>query len=291
MKTEGGMKAPDFAYDRPETLDAALAALSAGGPDARLLAGGQSLMPMLNFRVAAPPLLIDINRVPDLDGIEGAGDHVRIGALARHAALEHSDLVAREIPLIHQVMPHIAHRAIRTRGTLGGSLALADPAAELPACMVALDAIIIARSAKAKRRIAAGDFFRGVYETALAADEMIVAVEVPKQAGRRHAFREIARRHGDYAMVGLALTASGGAGVADARIVLFGVTDRPFRAVAAETSIAGLAPGPEAGERAAAALDGTLEPHSDLNAPPDMKLHLAKVLLKRAVADLAGGVG
>jgi carbon-monoxide dehydrogenase medium subunit len=283
------MKAPDFSYDRPETLAAALAALAAGGADARLLAGGQSLVPMLNFRLAQPALLIDINRVPGLDTIEEAGGVVRIGALARHAALERSELIARHIPLLNHVMPHIAHAAIRSRGTLGGSLALADPAAELPACMVALDATIVVRSAERERRIAAADFFLGVYETALAADEMIVAVEIASQAGRRHAFREIARRHGDYAMVGVALTAAGGTRLDDARIVFFAVADRPIRVRAAEDALAGLAADAGAGKRAAGALDGALRPHVDLNATPAMKLHLAKVLLSRAIEDLGKG--
>ena len=282
------MKAPDFSYDRPETLDAALAALADGGPEARLLAGGQSLMPMLNFRVAAPSLLIDINRVPGLDAIEDEGNFVRVGALARHSALERSDVIARHLPLIRDVMPHIAHAAIRSRGTIGGSLALADPAAELPACMLALDATIVVRSQQAERRIAAADFFRSVYETALDADEMIIAVEVPKQASRRHAFREIARRHGDYAMAGLALTAAAGEPFDGTRVVFFGVADRPIRASAAENAVVGLPAGAEAGERAAAALDGALQPHGDLNASPQMKLHLAKVLLRRAIEDLAG---
>lgn len=285
------MKAPDFAYDRPETLDAALAALAEGGPDARLLAGGQSLMPMLNFRVASPALLIDINRIPGLDQAEDKGDFVRIGALARHVEVEHSALIARDVPLVHDAIQEVAHPAIRTRGTIGGSLALADPAAELPACMVALDATVVVRSSTSERRIAASDFFLGVYETALAAGEMIVAVEVPKQASRRHAFREISRRHGDYAMAGVAVTAATGAHLDDARIVFFGVADRPIRVPAAEDAIAGLAAGTEAGARAAAALEGALEPHGDLNASPAMKLHLAKVLLRRAVESLAGGAG
>jgi carbon-monoxide dehydrogenase medium subunit len=284
------MKAPDFAYERPETIEAALAALAADG-DGRLLAGGQSLVPMLNFRVAAPARLIDINRIPGLDAIEDAGDFVRVGTLARHAALERSELVARDLPLVHEVMPHIGHAAIRSRGTIGGSLALADPAAELPACMMALDAAIVARSAAKERRIAASDFFQGIYRTALAPDEMIVAVEIPKQSGRRHAFREMARRHGDYALVGLAMTAAAGSLLDDPRIVFFGVTDRPFRAAAAQAAVAGLAAGPAAGERAAAALAGELVADGDLNAPPAMKLHLAKVLLRRAVADLAGETG
>jgi len=280
------MKAPEFAYDRPETLAAALAALSAAGPDARLLAGGQSLMPMLNFRVVEPTVLIDINRVPGLDTIEEAGDLIRIGALVRHVAMERSELVATHLPMVHKVMPHIAHAAIRSRGTIGGSLALADPSAELPACMIALEATIVAHSQNGERRIAADDFFIGVYETVLASDEMIVAVEIPKQTARGHAFREIARRHGDYAMVGLAMTTATGVSLDNARIVFFGVAGRPVRAKAAEAAIVGLVAGTEAGECAAAALDGTLEPHGDLNAPPAMKLHLAKVLLKRAIAEL-----
>lgn len=284
------MKAPDFAYERPETIEAALAAL-AGGDDVRLLAGGQSLVPMLNFRVATPTRIIDINRVPGLDAIEDAGDIVRIGALVRHATLERSELVARELPLVHEVMPLIGHAAIRSRGTVGGSLALADPAAELPACIIALDATMVVRSEAKERRIAAGDFFQGVYLTALGPDEMIVAVEVPKQAGRRHAFREMARRHGDYAMVGLAMTAAAGGPLDDARIVFFGVADRPFRAAAAEAVVAGLAAGTEAGDRAAAALAGELVPEGDLNAPPMMKLHLAQVLLRRALADLSAEAG
>jgi len=284
------MKAPDFAYERPETIEAALAAL-AGGDDVRLLAGGQSLVPMLNFRVATPTRIIDINRVPGLDAIEDAGDIVRIGALVRHATLERSELVARELPLVHEVMPLIGHAAIRSRGTVGGSLALADPAAELPACIIALDATMVVRSEAKERRIAAGDFFQGVYLTALGPDEMIVAVEVPKQAGRRHAFREMARRHGDYAMVGLAMTAAAGGPLDDARIVFFGVADRPFRAAAAEAVVAGLAAGTEAGDRAAAALAGELVPEGDLNAPPMMKLHLAQVLLRRALADFSAEAG
>lgn len=283
------MKAPEFSYNRPETLAAALAALSAGGPDARLLAGGQSLMPMLNFRVVAPTVLIDINRVPGLDAIEEADNLVRIGSLVRYETVERSETIARHIPMLHNVMPHIAHAAVRSRGTIGGSLAHADPAAELPACMIALDATIVAHSHNGERRIAAADFFLGIYETALAAGEMIVAVEIPKQTARRHAFREMTRRQGDYAIVGLALSAAANGPLDDARIVFFGVAGRPVRAVAAEAAMAGLEAGAQAGERAAAALDDALEPDGDLNAPPAMKLHLAKVLLKRAIADLAGG--
>lgn len=285
------MKAPDFAYERPESVDAALAALAAGGPDARLLAGGQSLMPLLNFRLAAPAVLIDINRIKGLDAIEEQGDSIQVGALARHVDLERSATIARTVPLLADVMPHIAHAAIRTRGTIGGSLALADPAAELPACMIALDATVIARSAKSERRIAAAEFFLGIYQTALRDDEMIVAVEIPKQAGRRYAFREIARRHGDYAMAGLVMTAAAGDRLDDARIVFFGVADRPARAAAAEEAVAGLAAGGDAAEAAAAALDGTLAVEGDLNAPAPMKLHLAKVLLRRAIAGLAEGAG
>lgn len=282
------MKAANFAYERPDTLEAALAGLATGEADARLLAGGQSLVPMMNFRVAAPVRLIDINRLPDLGGIDEAGGLVRIGALARHEALESSKIIAEHVPLINEVMPHIAHPAIRSRGTIGGSLAHADPAAELPACMMALDATVIVRSQNEERRIAASDFFLGVYETALKANEMIVAIEIAKQTDRRFAFREIARRHGDYAMVGMALTADAGKVLSTARVVFFGVSDRPVRVTSVESAIAEHAAGVETGEQAAAALNNSIEPFGDLHASPAMKLHLARVLLRRGINDLAG---
>lgn len=273
------MKAPDFAYVKAQSVAEAIAALEQAGDGGRVLAGGQSLMPMLNFRAAEPDILVDINHVPGLCGIEDLGEALRIGALVRHCELERSDLVARHVPLLTEAIAHVAHQAIRTRGTIGGSLALADPAAELPACALALDATLIAQGPSGERRIAAGDFFRGAYETALGEAELLIAVEVAKAQGRRHVFREIVRRHGDYAMIGLILTVDGQS-LGDARVVWFGIGDRPIRAGAVEEALS-------AGADVAAAIDG-LQAHDDLNGSAAMKRHLAKVLMRRAVADLEG---
>src|SRR5882762_4773028 len=173
------MKAPRFAYARPASLAEALALLAEYKDDARVLAGGQSLVPMMNFRVAAPKVLVDINRIAGLSGIKVAKNHLRIGALVRHAALERSADIARHLPLVAAAMPHIAHPAIRNRGTLGGSCALGDPAAELPACALALRASFVVAGKKGERRIAAEDFFRGLYATALKGGELLIAAEFP----------------------------------------------------------------------------------------------------------------
>src|SRR6266446_9331417 len=199
------MKAPRFAYVRPASLVEALALLAEHKDEARVLAGGQSLVPMLNFRVAAPKVLVDINRIAGLSGIKVAKNHIRIGALTRHVELERSADIARHLPLIASAMPHIAHPAIRNRGTFGGSCALADPAAELPACALALDATFVVAGKKGERRIPSQDFFKGLYATALKAGELLVAAEFPlPKPGYASAFGELARRHGDYAMVGVA---------------------------------------------------------------------------------------
>ena len=262
------MKAPDFSYVRPVDMGEALAALAAAGEGGCLLAGGQSLMPMLNFRAVEPEVLIDINRISELADIDDQADSLRIGALVRHATLERSDLVRRHAPLIHEAVRHIAHAAIRSRGSIGGSLALADPAAELPACMMALDATIIARSNSGERRIAAEDFFLGAYETALGEAEILTAIDVPKAPDRRHAFGEITRRHGDYAIAGLAMTAETG-GLTGARIAYFGIADRPVLV------------GNEA------ELDD-VELLGDPGASAPLKRQLTSVLLKRAIRDLEG---
>ncbi|HKR20894.1 MAG TPA: FAD binding domain-containing protein [Stellaceae bacterium] len=272
------MKAPPFRYARPRTLDAALKLLAEGGGDARLLAGGQSLVPALNMRLLEPKLLIDINGVGELSGISASRDGIRIGALTRQAALGASDIVARHAPLLTAAVPFIAHEAIRNRGTFGGSLVQADPAAELPACVVALDAQLEIAGPRGHRRIPAREFFQGVYETTLAHDEILVAAEIPAQRGET-LFLELARRHGDYAMVGLAGWAALQQGrVAEARLVFFG-TD--IRAIEAKTASAALATSVEA---AIAALDRDLTPVADFNASAAMKRHLAGALLRRACA-------
>ena len=274
------MKPAPFAYHKARSLDDAVALLAAN-KDARLLAGGQSLIATLNMRLSAPSLLIDINGIGGLDGIALKDGMVEIGALVRHAQAERSDVIAKHAPLIARAMPHIAHVAIRNRGTLGGSIAFADPAAELPACLLALEGEVEAAGPKGKRSIKAADFFKGLFETALAPDEMLTAIRVPAaDKDSRVGFAELARRHGDYAIVGLAACArASGKGLADVRLAYFGVGNTPVRAKKAEAAL-------EKGdvEAAVAALD--LEPHDDVQATAAVKKHLAGVLLRRVAAQL-----
>jgi carbon-monoxide dehydrogenase medium subunit len=284
------VKPAPFAYHRPTSLGEALGLLGRYGPEGRVLAGGQSLVPALNMRLASPAALIDINRLPGLDRIGREPDGLVIGALARQAAVEHSPLVATHAPLIAQAMPLVGHRAIRTRGTVGGSVALADPAAELPACLLALDGVIRIAGPAGAREVPAARFFRGIYTTDLAPAEVVTAVVVPPAAGSwRSRFDELARRHGDYALVGLAARwrVQGGA-VAEARLAFCGVGQTPVRAARAEAVLAGhdLAAGDLAGARRA--LDADLDPPGDVHASPALRRHLAQVLLVRALAALAG---
>jgi len=279
------MKAPRFAYARPASVAEALALLQKHGDDARVLAGGQSLVPMLNFRVAAPKVLVDINRIESLAGIEVTKSFVRIGALARHVDLERSADVAEHLPLVASAIPHIAHPAIRNRGTFGGSCALADPAAELPACALVLGATFVVAGKKGERRVAAQDFFKGLYATALKPGELLVAAEFPlPKPGCASAFGELARRHGDYAMVGVAAHGSRKGGkFSGMRVAFFGVGDRPQRASGFEKALEGQS----AVDGALAKLDADLEPRADLHASAAMKLHLAKVLAGRVLGELA----
>src|SRR2546428_1858289 len=271
------MKAPRFAYARPASVAEALALLAEHKDEARVLAGGQSLVPMLNFRVAAPKVLVDINRIAGLSGIKVAKNHIRIGALTRHVELERSADVARHLPLIASAMPHIAHPAIRNRGTFGGSCALADPAAELPACALALGATFVVAGRKGERRVAAQDFFRGLYATALKAGELLVAAEFPlPKPGYASAFGELARRHGDYAMVGVAAHGSTqGKKFSDMRVVFFGVTDRPQRAAQLERALEGQPAAADAIPAALAGLDGDRSPRADLHGSAASKPHHA----------------
>lgn len=287
------MKAPDFAYARPSSLDEALGLLASAGMDVLPLAGGQSLMAMLNLRLAQPDLLVDLNGLAELSGIAEDGDTIRIGALTRHHMVETSDLVARHLPLIAAVMDDIAHPAVRHRGTFGGSLALADPAAELPACCIAYGATIVAHHARGERRIAAEDFFKGAFTTALEPGELITAIEIPKHGGAHHAygFAELARRKGDYAMSGLTVSVRGSGKVTTARLVLFGVADRPVRAGGAEKALEGAAL-PLASdiiERAAADAPDGIEFSGDLHASDKLKAHYAGLLTRRVLAGLKAG--
>jgi carbon-monoxide dehydrogenase medium subunit len=263
------VKAAPFAYAKPRALAEALDL--AARPGAKILAGGQSLIPSLNMRLSSPELLVDINGLDELKGIRLDKDVVRIGALTTHTELEKSDVVKKHLPLLAAAVPHIAHPAIRNRGTIGGSLALADPAAEYPACVLALDATIIATGKKGERKIKAGDFFKGLFETALKPGELLTAVEFKAQKkDEKSAFLEIARRQGDYATIGLAAFATNGT----KRLAYFGAADRAVLAHNAAKA--------KDLESAKAALAKDLQPPADLYHSSATKLHLARVLLERA---------
>lgn len=282
------MKAADFDYVKPDSLDRVYALIDEYGDDARILAGGQSLLAALNLRLSEPRLLIDIDGLEQLRGIKIAADRITIGALTRHCEIETSPLVARHAPLLALAAPHIGHQAIRNRGTLGGSIAHADPSAEWPACVVALDATIVLSSRRGERRVKADDFFRDLYTTAKAPDEIVMACEIPSASGAmRYAFDELARRRGDFAIVGLALAARMGAGkIEQARLVFFGTGNTPLRARAAETALAGRGIDAAAIAAAQSAVARELHAAGDLYHRAETKQHLAQVLTRRLLARL-----
>jgi aerobic carbon-monoxide dehydrogenase medium subunit len=274
------LKPAPFGYAKARSVDDAVALL-ARYADARLIAGGQSLVATLNMRLSAPRLLIDINAIDELKRITCDGETLTLGALVRHAEAERSAEVARHAPLIAQALPHIAHPAIRNRGTVGGSIAYADPAAELPACLLALGGAVDITGPAGRRTVKAGDFFKGLFETALGPNEILTVIRVPAaRPGNRYSFAELARRHGDYALVGLAATArTEGAALREVRLAFFGVGATPVRAQAAEAAL-------ERGEDAVAALAQDLQPADDVQASAAAKKHLAGVLLRRVAAQL-----
>ena len=273
------MKAPPFQYRRMETLDELLGELAMHGEEASILAGGQSLVPLMNLRMARPKLLLDINQLNELSGIRVEDDRLVIGALTRHVDVLNSSDVRRHAPLISDAMPHVAHDAIRNRGTFGGSVALADLAAELPACCLALDAEIELRSQAGSRTVPATDFFLGAYETARADNEALVAVHIPIKKDTTSFFDELSRRHGDYALAGLAARASiTGNRLSEIRLVFFGVEDRPLRAKATEAALE------KADATAAeAALEVDLDPIDDPQTSSAARRQFTRVLLRRAV--------
>lgn len=280
------MKPAPFSYVRAFDLDEALALLEEHGADSRLLAGGQSLLPTLNLRLSAPSLLIDINRIESLRGISIAGNEIQIGALTRHVEVASNPIIASRLTLLSEAMPYVAHAAIRNRGTLGGSLALADPAAELPACMLALDAKLLIASKQGERKVAAADFFKGLYTTALGPAEILKRIDIPIPApGSCFHFNEFARRHGDYALVGIAAACRFAEGrPMELKLVYFGCGDRPLRAshLEAEVMKSGLS-----SSNLVSAIKGAigldLAPQSDLHASSATRLHLAAVLARRAL--------
>ena len=275
------MKPAPFAYAKARSVGHAIELLAT--EDARLLAGGQSLIATLNMRLSEPALLVDINGIGGLDRITLQNAHVEIGALVRYAQAERSAEIARAAPLIAMALPHIGHPAIRNRGTLGGSLAFADPAAELPACMLALGGEIDIAGPTGQRTVKADDFFAGLFETALGAQDVLTAIRVPAAtADTRVGFAEFARRHGDYAMVGVATCAKAeGKRLAGIRLAYFGVGATAVRARKAEAALAN-------GDIEAAvnALGGDLDPPDDVHASGAVKMHLAGVLLRRVARQL-----
>jgi carbon-monoxide dehydrogenase medium subunit len=281
------MKAPAFAYARATDVENALELLAAHGENARVLSGGQSLLPAMNLRLITPKLVVDIGDLAELRGVVVKGDVLTIGALTRHADLLRSPEIASHAPLLREAVAHVAHPAIRNRGTIGGSLAQADPASELPACMLTLNATIVSRGPGGERRIAAHEFFTGIYETALMPQELLVAVELPIPAkDSTHFFHEFSRRHGDYAIVGLAAQALvRNDQFTDLRLGFFAIGDRPLLASSAG-KLVGVVVTSAMLSDACTALDAEVDPLEDQQATPAMRRHLAKVLLRRCVSSL-----
>lgn len=289
------MKPPPFIYHAPNTLQEALTLLAEHGDDAKPLAGGQSLVPAMNFRLAQPTILIDLNRINSLFGIREENNHtLHIGAMTRQKTVEQSALVATHAPLLAETMPHIAHPQIRNRGTFGGSLAHADPAAELPAIALALNMQMRAQSVHGERWIAADDFFLGLFETSLETDELLTEICIPPLPPRTGtAFDEIARRHGDYAMAGVAtvVTLAEDGTIADSKLVFFSIDDAPIETPSATALLQGEHPTPELFRAAAEAVGDDIDPISDIHATSEYRCHLAKVLTRRTLARAVARVG
>jgi aerobic carbon-monoxide dehydrogenase medium subunit len=283
------MKLPYFEYEAPATVAEAVELLTKHQDEASVLAGGQSLIPLLALRLARPALLIDINGLGELSGVTVADGRVAIGAMTREYAAEESDTVAETVPLLAAALPLIGHEAIRSRGTIGGSLAHADPAAELPAVALALDAEFVVRSQSGDRVIPAREWFEGYLTTARSADEILVEVRFPAAArGTGVAFQEVARRHGDFAIVGVAasLTVADGT-IIDARLAFAGVSDVPVRAAEAEELLAGERPSAELFEEAAIRATAGLDPPGDLHGSPEYRTKVAATLVRRALQTAA----
>lgn len=274
----------------PESVDEALALLAEHGEDAKLLAGGQSLVPLLALRLARPSALIDLGRVEGLDGIRHDDGHVVVGAMTRERAGERSERITRDVPLLAAALPCIGHVSIRNRGTIGGSISHADPSAELPAVCRALDAQVVVRSsARGARVISAAAFFQGFLTTSLEPDEAVVEIRFPRaMPGTGAAFEEAARRHGDFAIVGAAASLRIVEGtISDPRLALIGVSDTPLRRTEAEEALRGREPSHAAFAEAATLAAAGLTPHSDLHGTGAFRTHLAGVLARRALETAA----
>ncbi len=283
------MKAPPFDYIKAATLAQVFQLLETHGDGARLLAGGQSLLATLNLRLSSPRILIDITGIPGLAGITATTDKVTLGALTTHAEIERSPEIAKTLPLLAQAAPHIAHVAIRNVGTIGGSIALADPAAEWPACCLALEAEFVIAGKTGSRKVKARDFFQALYTTAIGSAEVLTAIEIPVPVnGSRSAFVELTRRRGDYAIVGVAAIAKSDRNVlSGVQLAFLGVDQTPVLARAAMAEIEGKRWSPAVLAAAAKALASDLDPSADAYSTSATKLHLARVIAGRALTALA----
>ena len=279
------MKPPAFEYVRATSLADALQVLGRHGGDAKVLAGGQSLVPMLNLRVVRPAVLVDINRVPDLDYVRVDGKELAIGALARHSALHDSEVVARHCPLMTEAYRHVAHKPIRNRGTIGGNISHADPASEMPAVLAATNAVVVAKSAKEERRIAAKDFFVGPMQTALRPGELVTEIRIPlAPPGQGWAFEEEANRKGDFAMAAIAATVTlAGGACSQAALAVAGMGDRASRLADAEGVLTGKPLDDAQIAKAAALARSSVRPDASYHADAEFKRDLVATLVERAL--------
>jgi carbon-monoxide dehydrogenase medium subunit len=265
-----------FDYKRAASADEAISLLTEHGDEAKLLAGGHSLLPLMKLRLASPSVLIDVGRLKDLSYVKDAGDHIAIGALTRHRDLEISETLLKEVPILPHVAGKVGDPQVRHRGTIGGSLAHGDPASDLPAVVLALGGTLVVKGPGGERTIAASDFFQGFLETALQPDELLTEIRLPKVGGAGWSYQKFTRRAQDWAIVGVAAVRNGATGIA-----LVNMASTPVRASAVEQALAGGASATDAAQAA----DQGLDPPSDLNATPEYRRHLAKVLVRRALEE------
>jgi CO/xanthine dehydrogenase FAD-binding subunit len=278
------MKPAKFEYILPSTVDAAVEALVASNGEGKVLAGGQSLLPLLNFRMARPAVLVDLNGIKGLSYIKERGDCIAIGALTRHRELEHSPLIAAKLPVMAAAMRHVAHLAIRNRGTIGGSLSHADPAAELPMLSTFYDARISVQGPAGRRTIAAEEFFVDALTNCLESEEIVVEIEFPILQHDGWAFEEVARRFGDFALASIAVSVRRGpTGLRDARVAVMGVADTPLRLREAEEELVAMKLDEQAPDRFSEIVVSKVSPNDDLHASAEYRRHLLAQLTKRAL--------
>lgn len=287
------MKPAPFGYERPTTVDEALDALAESDGEAKLLAGGQSLVPMMNTRLAAPDAVVDINGLTDLDYVEEDDGAVAIGAMTRQAAAESSDLIADRCPLVAEALGHVGHETIRHRGTIGGNLAHSDPTSELPAVALALDAEFEIRGADGRRSVPADEFFLGYMTTAIGPEELLTEVRFPvRPEGQGWCFAEMAPREGDYALVGVAATLDVADGTCESAALAYtGVGDGPVRVPEAEAALEGEPAAEDAFEAAGTTAREHVDPPADVHGSTEYRKHLVESLTRRALATAATRTG